>query len=313
MPYVKWQEYFPNNPELWRDPPNPMSVEDFETQEEMKWLLDSDLFLNEKEQALLIGDFTFSGIATEEYYFGLDIAGGKDIKKGKKNDSSELSIGRIVGGVKQKIDCYTFQGDAVDQMDAFLNIIHPKYGKYHCKFGLADYGFNPMMVDALAKAGVNIESVQFGARDPNTGKNMKNAMYESFKFEDQSGRFKYPCKEYMNKHKGLKKHFGQWCILEEKRGLGINSKISAPSGQHDDACSADILLNRAMMTQPSKQISKKKPHTFPQTMTGVSIMDGVDRQIEKEMGNDDGNPFNRNNRDPRNGGSNPFGGGPVNL
>ena len=111
MPYIKWQQYFPNNPELWRDPPTAMSEDDFETQQEMKWKVDSNTFLNEAEQAMLFGDFEFDQLGVEEYFFGLDIAGGKFIAKGKKNDRTELSIGRKRNGVTQKVACFT--GDTV--------------------------------------------------------------------------------------------------------------------------------------------------------------------------------------------------------
>lgn len=287
MPYAVWQRYFPNNPELWRDPPNAMSDEDFETQEEMKWLLDANLFLDEKEQMQLIGDFRFDHLETEEYFFGFDIAGGKFIKKGKKNDRTSLSIGRVRNGVKQKVFGWSAQGDAIDQMDELLSFIHPNYGKFHCKFGLGDYGYNPMMIDALIKAGVNMEPIQFGSRDQNTGKNNKNMLYESFKFELQADRFKYPCKEFINRDKELKNGFNQWCILEERRGKGINSVIEAPSGFHDDVPSSDILLNRAMMTKPSQQTAKKKEHQFPQLIQGISTTVGIKRTMEK----DENSPF----------------------
>ena len=303
MPYVKWQQYFPNNPELWRD--GDMSVDDFETQYEMKWLLDSDLFLNENEQSLLLGDFVFSHPETEEYFFGLDLAGGAKIKKGTKRDYTALSIGRKRNGVVQFVDAYEFQGDALEQMDNIIEIIHPMYGKYHCKFGLSDYGYNPMMVDALGKAGVNIEGVQFGARDQNTGKNNKNAMFETFKFELQTGRVKYPSKEFIMKHKILRKHFEQWCVLEEKKGIGINSRIDAPESEnyHDDGVCSNILLLKSCLTAPTKQFSKKKEYKFPQLLQGISVMTGVDEHLKKQVDGD--SPLKRNN--------NPFGNGPSSL
>ena len=304
MPYPVWQRYFPNNPELWRDPPNAMSEDDFETQEEMKWMVDSDLFLSEKEQSQLLGDFSFNEPETEEYFFGLDLAGGKDIKKGKKNDSGSLSIGRERDGVKQKIAQYFFQGDAVDQMDDILAIVHPSYGKFRCKYGLGDYGYNPMMIDALGKAGVNIQSIQFGARDKNTGKNNKNAMYETAKFEIQNDRLKYPCKDYLSKHKELNQAYIQWCILEEKKGIGINSKLNAPEGFHDDAVASDALLCKALMTSPSHQVSKKKAFTFPSVLPGISTSVGIDATLNDGEGRD---AYGRKDKD------NPFGSGPRSL
>ena len=317
MPYIKWQQYFPNNPELWRDPPNAMDEDDFETQEEMKWRVDTNLFLNEAEQAMLIGDFTFDHLETEEYFFGLDIAGGKFIEKGKKNDRTELSIGRVRNGVTQKIACHSWQGDSLKQLDEILALIHPRYGKFHCKFGCADYGYNPMMVDALVDSGVIAEPVKFGERDRMTGKNVKNVMYGTFKFELQNDRFKYPSREFINKNKIMKNHFNQWLVLEEKVGRGINSVIEAPSGTHDDSCCADILLEKSCLTSPSQQTAtskKKKHHDFPMgDIKGVSVSSSVDRIIERERNiNSSEDPFGRDKRGGGNNG-NPFGGGPQSL
>lgn len=316
MPYPKWQQYFPNNPELWRDVANPLTVEDFETQEEMKWLVDASTYLDEEEQAMLLGDFTFDHLETEEYYFGLDIAGGKFIKKGKKNDMTSLSIGRIKNGVKQKIAGFRWQGDAIDQFDEILSIIHPKYGRFKCVYGTADYGYNPMMIDALVKNGVDLEPIMFGGRDPNTGKNNKNAMFEVWKYELQCDRWKYPHKDFIQKDKNLKEGFTQWCVLEKRDSRGINSIIEAPSGMHDDIPCSDILLNRAMMTDPQKRFStksKKGTHKFPSVITGVSTSVGIDKVLngQTEEQSDLYNVGNLSGNKKKD--QNPFGGGPRSL
>ena len=298
MPLMKWQQYFPENPELWKD--GDMTSEDFETQYEMKWILDSNTFLSERHLELLIGDFEFKGRETEEYYFGLDLAGGGNVKQGDDRDETVLSIGRLRDGVKQKVASYFFQGDSIDQLEDILALIHPKYGMWHCKFGLVDLGYNPMLTDALIKEGVICEGVMFGSRDKETGKNMKNVMYESFRFEVEAGRFKYPCKAQITRDKALNKAFQQWCIVEEKNGMGINKKIEVPANQgHDDACSADILLNFALMGKVENKKLMKEPYKFPNILQGVSVTTGIDRLQQKSD-----NPFQEGN-------DSPFGKGPL--
>jgi hypothetical protein len=274
MPYSKKKTYFPNNPELWTE--GDISEEDFATQYEMFWLVDADLALNENDQKLLLGNFEFLRPETEEYYFGLDLAGGSKIRLGDDRDYTSLSIGRIKDGMKQKVDGYLFQGDAIDQIEDIMSVVHPQTGKYRCKYGCADYGYNSAVVDLLAKNGVRIEGVQFGSRDQHSGKNMKNAMFDLFFMELRADRFKYPSLEYINRNPTLREHFDQWCILERHIGNTLNDRIEAPEGQHDDAPMSDILLNKAMIDKARGALSSKKEYKFPKLISGVPIIRGED-------------------------------------
>lgn len=281
------QRLFPNNPEYWSN--GEIEWDDFATQYGMQWLLDTDVFLSETDQASLLGDFEFDGPQTEEYFFGLDIAGGEQIKDG--GCYTALSIGRIRNGVKEKVDTLALQGNSVDQIEDLLSWVHPVYGKYRCKWGLCDYGFNASVVDTLVTSGVKTEGVLFGSRDPQTGKNMKNAMYESFLFELRSGRFKYPSRRTIDKHKIMKQHFNEWCSLERHRGKGINDMIDPPSGTRSDGPCADILLNRAMLNQPT-QMNTKKSLNIPSILMGTPIVG--DKRGLKIRDHNEFNPFGGN-------------------
>jgi hypothetical protein len=272
MPYSLCQKYFPNHITLWHRNGD-MTEEDFGTQYEMLWLLDSDLFLNESDQAALLGDFEFKQ-GTEEYYFGLDIAGGAQIAAG--GCFTNVSIGRIRNGRREKVAAYAFVGDSVDQIENILSIVHPNYGKFRCIYGLCDYGYNSAIVDMLIKEGVKTEGVLFGARDSNTGKNMKNSMYDSFLFELRSGNFKYPSPDYLRKDKVLKSNYDEWCLLERHRGLGLNDKIDPPPGVRSDGCCADILLNKAFTAYGDVATVKgTKRYVFPELLQGVSTSEGI--------------------------------------
>lgn len=243
MPLRKKQEYFPANPELWSD--GDMSVEDFESQYEIKWLLNVDNLLKEKDQEALMGDYLPpSNAATAiNYYFGLDLAGGSTVKEG--GDWTQLVIGHLDhGGVKRIDFVQQWQGDVMEQLSDICDLIHPTYGKYRCKGGLVDLGEMGVAVhDMLKKEGVTLTGVMFQSRDMASGKNMKNAMFDHFLFELRSDRFKYPSKEYCNSNPLFKKHITEWCTIERHIGTGINDKIQAPTGLNDDCCCSTIMFN----------------------------------------------------------------------
>ena len=282
LPYAVIQRIFPNNPELWhRD--GSMLEEDFGTQYEMAWLLDADLLLNETNQGKLLGDFDFVQ-GTEEYFGGLDIAGGEQIKGGNCNTAA--SIGRIVNGIRQKVDAISLNGDSVEQI---AELEHFFKVKYRCKFVMGDYGYNSAIIDTLKHNGVPIEGVLFGARDGITGKNMKNSMYDSMLFEIESERFKYPSIDYINKHKVLKQHYDEWCLLERHRKSGVNDVIIPAEGNLSDGPCSDILLNLAMTTA-AKQVTLGGGGNinFPAIVKGFSTSEAIG-QWEKRSERNEGN------------------------
>lgn len=273
MPLAKKQFYFPDNPELWTE--GQLDIEDFESQYEIKWLANLRKVLNEHDQTLLIGNYSFEHPQSELYYFGLDLAGGALIKPG--GDWSALTIGRFRDGVKELVAVYAWQGEITEQLSEILGLIHPKYGTYRCAWGLGDYGeMGPAVVDLFVKEGVKMTGVMFGSREPNSGKNMKNAMFDHFLFELRAGRIKLPSMDHINKHKALKELLLQWYDVESKEGLGINRKISSSGNNKDDMVCSHILLCWGMDHQQQVQLGlpkKSKDFSFPSILKGTSAYD----------------------------------------
>jgi hypothetical protein len=88
---------------------------------------------------------------------------------------------------------------------------------------------------------IPVAGVIFATTDPTSHKNYKNAMANQFQFELQAGRIKYPKMESIDRDKIMRKHYHQWLALERNVSIGINDKIAAPPGLHDDGCMADLL------------------------------------------------------------------------
>lgn len=269
MPYSLKQQYFPNHPELWFESTTNMSLEDFLTQYEMKWLDDISLVLNEEDQIKLAsGEFKIleTGIAGESYYFGLDFAGGKMIGDKEKSDFTCLSIFRKQPNqVKEKVFAREWKGDLVDQAEDIINLIHPNNGLFRCKFGIADYGnMGAGIIDIMIKMGIPVFPIYFHQKEPITGKNYKNAMMEHFLFELRNNRVLYPNivhpnnpnrQESSSLHKLFKKHFDEWCSIEKRKGIGINCNYSAPDDLHDDGVFADIMATFAADEKITKENS----------------------------------------------------------
>lgn len=284
MPLSKKMIYFPNNPELWTE--GDMSEEDFATQFEMQWISDINLFLNEDDQIRLIGNHVGleSGFGNEDYFFGLDIAGGEMIAE--KNCRTALSVWvKREGGVKQKVKEWNWQGDLTGQFSEILDAVHPDYGKFRCKFGYGDYGYTgPAMIDFLKKSGLPIEGIMFGSRDPESGYNYKNAMYNHFQFELRSGRAKYPSREFIDKSKIFKRGYNQWCGLERRGSLGINAKIDPPSGEYSDSPCSDILCTFALDKKKPSDIKKATKFKWPRILQGTPTVHTGDEE-ESRSGN----------------------------
>ncbi len=286
MPLSKKMIYFPNNPEMWTE--GDMSEEDFATQFEMQWISDINLFLNEDDQLKLIGKHSglSNGFGNEDYFFGLDIAGGEMISEKNCRTSLDIWVKRE-GGVKNKVAEFNWQGELTNQYSEILDAVHPDYGKFRCKFGYGDYGYTgPAMIDFLKKSGLPIEGIMFGAREPESGYNYKNAMYNHYLFELRADRVKYPNREFIDKSKIFKRSYNQWCGLERRGSLGINAKIDPPSGEYSDSPCGDILGVWALDKKAPNDIKKLTKFKWPKIITGVSSIktgDGEDSNRQGSM------------------------------
>jgi hypothetical protein len=164
-----------------------------------------------------------------------------------------------------------WQGDVVTQMQEIRDIIHPIEGKFQCVMGLADYSNIAIgIVELFKKEGIPIAGVTFGATEPITKKNYKNAMTDQFVFELDSGRVFYPNIEKIKKNKAFKEGYDQWGLVERHRSsVGINDKIFVdPSAGHDDHISSDCLA--VWCADQEKSYAGKVPQTLRNIVMGIA-------------------------------------------
>jgi hypothetical protein len=249
MPKVVKERLFPNDINLHYDSVEGYSEIEWNTQYEMIWMEDINLVLSgDQQKKLASGLFHILKAGrpelTEKYYFGLDTASGTLMLGQKDLDWTVLTILRKNGdNTKDIVAKYMWQGDVVSQMQEIRDIVHPIDGIFKCEMGLADYSNIAIgIVEMFKKEGIPVAGVTFGASEPITKKNYKNAMVDQFVFELDSGRVQYPSLEEIKKNKVFKDGYEQWGLLERHRKLGINDKIFVDaSAGHDDHVSADIL------------------------------------------------------------------------
>ncbi len=246
MPLTMKQKLFPDRPDLHFD--GELTEFDFKTNYSMEWVSDVNLELSGKDQETLFsGDYEILKKEIEKYqekyFWGLDTAPGTLGENKKDLDFTALAIWRLIaGGMKEKVACFEWQGDSNEVIDEIEQIVNPQDGLFKCMFGLVDYSniaYN--LVSTFKKKKIPIEGIIFGAREKHTGKNFKNAMFDQFHFELIHNRVKYPNLDRLDRDKAMKKAFNEWCVLERHLKLGVNAKISAPSGLHDDHPCADAL------------------------------------------------------------------------
>lgn len=251
LPLKVKEELFPDRADLHYD--GEISEIDYKTQYNMEWVSDLNLELTESEQEKLIaGEHSIltggRPELQEKYFFGLDTAPGTILPGKKDLDFTALSIWRKRGdNIKEKVACFEWQGDIVEQIEEIKQIIHPLTGIFRCTFGVADYSnIAQSTIAFFQKEKIPIEGIMYNQTDKTSGKNMKNAMFDQFKFELQSGRVRFPSLKILDTHIVFKKSFNEWCHIERHIKLGINHKIEAPSDLHDDHANADVLAIWAM-------------------------------------------------------------------
>ena|SRR5579872_1154805 len=249
MPKNVKEKFFPNDINLHYDSVEGYTEIEWNTQYEMIWMEDINLVLSGDQQKKLASglfDILKKGRPerSEKYYFGLDTASGTLMAGQKDLDWTVLTILRKnPDNTKDIVAKYMWQGDVVGQMQEIRDIVHPQDGIFQCELGLADYSNIAIgIVEMFKKEGIPVAGVTFGATEPITKKNYKNAMVDQFVFELDSGRVQYPGLDKIKKNKVFKEGFEQWGLLERHRKLGINDKIFVdPTSGHDDHVSADIL------------------------------------------------------------------------
>ncbi len=244
MPKSLKMAMFPKHLEIHSD--GDMTEMEFNTQYGMIWMDDINTFLRGEEPEKLVGTHQplMAARAGETYFFGLDTSSGT-LTPGKYDlDFTALSIWRLRGdGVKERVWSREWQGgETLAQMEEIAGIIHPQSGLFPCSFGCVDYSnIGITAVEMFKRLKIPVAGVLFSATDPTSHKNFKNAMANQFQFELQADRVKYPQEEAIDRDKIMRKHYHQWLALERIVSVGLNDKITAPPGLHDDGCMSDLL------------------------------------------------------------------------
>lgn len=237
-------QMFPDNSELHYD--GDMTEIEFNTQYGMVWMDDANSFLRGDEPEKLLGDhhILHGRQEGEEYFFGLDTSSGS-LSPGKYDlDFTSLVIWRRTpDNCKQKVFAQEWQGvETLSQIEQIAGIVHPVSGKFPCTFGCVDYSnVGITAVEMFKRLRIPAAGVLFSATEPSSKKNYKNAMSDHMQFELQADRIKYPCMEDLERDKVMRKHYHEWLALERTMSVGLNSKITAPSGLHDDGAMSDLL------------------------------------------------------------------------
>ena len=290
MPRSAKEKYFPlqfddKGMDLWYDSVEGYTEIEWNTQYEMIWMEDINLVLNGDQHKALAGglfDILKKGRPerTEKYYFGLDTASGTLMPGQKDLDWTVLTIVRKnQDNTKDIVFKQMWQGDTVQQMQDIRDLVHPIDGTFQCVMGLADFSnFAIGMIDIFKKEGIPMAGCSFGAKEPNTGKNYKNALVDQFVFELTNKRVFYPNIEKIKKDKVFKEGYEQWGLLERHRAkAGINDKIFVdPASGHDDHVSADILA--VWIADQEKQYAGEVVRTLqsiPRPIAGPSNLSGL--------------------------------------
>lgn len=244
MPKMLKTQMFPDHPEIQYD--GDMTEMEFNTQYGMVWMDDINTFLRGDEPETLVGnhDPLMMARAGEEYFFGLDTSSGTLVPGKYDLDFTSLSIWRRrADGVKERVWSREWQGsETLSQAEEIAGIVHPQTGLFPCAFGCVDYSnVGITTVELFKRLKIPVAGVIFATTEPTSRKNFKNAMANQFQFELQAGRVKYPKMEAIDRDKIMRKHYHQWLALERIVSVGLNDKIAAPPGLHDDGCMSDLL------------------------------------------------------------------------
>ena len=243
MPIPFKKKYFPDRPDMQQESGQEISTLDWTTQYELEWADDINNFLSDDDQKLLTSgkhNVLVKGAAGELYAAGLDTAQGS-ITGHSDTDETTLAIWRLRAGLKEKVASYVWKGEPLAQMEEIWQIIHPDHGLFRCKMTLVDYSNIGITITDLFKANkVPIIGRHFGATEPRSKKNWKNAMFDYFLVQLQTEKVKYPSIEDLEKAKidakgdvltQIKNMLrGVWELfsLQRIRGKGLNDKIQAP-------------------------------------------------------------------------------------
>ncbi len=273
MPKSLKVKMFPENEELHFE--GDMTEIEFNTQYGMIWMDDINSFLQGDEPETLVGTHPIihHNNAGEEYYYGFDTSSGTLIPGKADLDFTALCIWRRKNdGDKEKIFCKEWQGgETLSQIEEVARIVHPTTGTFPCTFGCIDYSnVGITAVEMFKRLKIPAAGVLFSQTEQSSKKNFKNAMAHQMKFELQADRVKYPKLEDIEQHRIFRKHYHQWLALERNVTVGLNDKIEAPKGLHDDGVMADLLAiwacDKSMTFKKMRPIVKINSVVMPRSI-----------------------------------------------
>ncbi len=306
MPLPYKQKYFPDRPDLLKPSGAEISTLDWETQYELEWADDISNFLSDEDQELLsCGEHKRleRGLPGEDYFAGLDTAQGS-ITGRQNTDETALSIWRRVGGRFEKVATFIWKGDPLGQIEEIWEIINPQTGLFKCKLTLVDYSnIGIDVVELFKRKGVPILGKHFQQTEKDSKRNWKNAMFNYFLVQLQTGNVKYPSIKQLELDKveadaeeririaNMLRGFWEWTTLQRIRGRGLNDTIEAPeetvdaeegeSGRaYDDICCADVMACWAAGKTDSlmQELAKGgdlSDYKIPLAVVGVGTMSGA--------------------------------------
>lgn len=306
MPLPYKQKYFPDRPDLQQPSGAEISVLDWETQYELEWADDISNFLSDEDQELLADgshSLLVRGLPGEFYIAGLDTAQGS-IAGRQNTDETVLSIWRRDSdGLKEKVATYIWKGDPLSQIEDIWEIINPQNGIFKCKMTLVDYSnIGIDIVELFKRKGVPILGKHFQQSEKESKRNWKNAMFNHFLVQLQTGMVKYPSIKRLEAEKidsegdtkvqilNTLQGFWEWTTLQRIRGKGLNDKIAAPedtvesedgesSRAYDDICCADVMAIWAAdkMDSLMQELAKGgdlSDYKIPKGILGVGTLSG---------------------------------------
>jgi hypothetical protein len=269
MPVPVKKKYFPDRPDFWKPSGEEVSTLDWLTQYELEWVDDILNFLDgDQQKALADGahDLMIKGYPNEFYCAGLDTAQGSSVGA-DGTDETVLSIWKKTkDGKFLKVASFIWIGDPIGQMEEIYEIIKPKTGLFPCRMTMVDYSNIGVPIVQLFRKKYKFPIIgkTFGSGEPKSKLNWKNALFNYFEVQLDTGTVKYPNMEKLKDLRvncdeptaiqidNMERGFWEWCTLQRIKGRSNNADIRAPlkrvegeDGEmekaHDDVCCADVM------------------------------------------------------------------------
>ena len=249
MPWEKKVEYFGKDAEKMGGRKGSMTLVDWITQYELTWLENIERYLSEAQMNSLksgahneLKEYDRSG----PFFFGLDTAAGSVNPETMGLDYTALAVWCLRKGDYYKVAAYDWQGDPMEQFDEIKDILK----MYNVKQGCVDYSnIGIAFISMLKRNEINCEGIMYKMKDPESKKNLKVAMFENFINTLDINKAKYP--KVWSTKKGeegkilvsetMYKAYIEWTMFERHIKDGKTLELTAPSGEHDDHCNADVL------------------------------------------------------------------------